>query len=90
VLEAGVVGVPDALYGQKVAAFVALREGLFAGERDLVEFARERLADYKLPEIIRFLPHLPKGLTGKVDRRALAELASSQSDARLQVQEARV
>lgn len=90
VLEAGVVGLPDPLYGQKVAAFLVLREGFSHNEEELRAFARERLADYKVPETIRFLPELPKGLTGKVDRRALAELASLQSDAPLQVLEARV
>jgi long-chain acyl-CoA synthetase len=76
VREAAVAGLPDPLYGQKVAAFVVLREGFSADENELCDFARERLADYKVPEVIRFLPELPKGLTGKVDRRKLAELAS--------------
>ena len=76
VREAAVAGLPDPLYGQRVAAFVVLREGFSADENELCDFARERLADYKVPEVIRFLPELPKGLTGKVDRRKLAELAS--------------
>lgn len=76
VREAAVAGLPDPLYGQKVAAFLVLREGFSADENELCEFARERLADYKVPEVIRFLPELPKGLTGKVDRRKLTELAS--------------
>jgi long-chain acyl-CoA synthetase len=90
VLEAGVVGLPDPLYGQKVAAFLVLREGSSGNAQDLREFARQRLADYKVPETIWFLPEMPKGLTGKVDRRALAELALSQADAFLQTLEARV
>jgi long-chain acyl-CoA synthetase len=88
VLEAGVIGMPDPLYGQKVAAFVALREDWPASEEELREFARKRLADYKVPENIWFLPELPKGPTGKVDRRALLDFALSQPDAAPQLLEA--
>ncbi len=75
VSQAGVIGFPDVLLGQKVAAYVALREGFTLSETELRDFAREHLADYKVPENIWFLPELPKGLTGKIDRRALAEMS---------------
>jgi long-chain acyl-CoA synthetase len=73
VLEAGVVGEPDEIYGEQVIAFVALRANMNADETSLREFARQRLADYKVPMRIMFLDTLPKGLTGKVQRRALKE-----------------
>ena len=75
VLEAGVIGVPDAVHGEKVIAFVALRDGFTAGEEELRDLVRNRIADYKTPERIVFLPVLPKGLTGKVQRRDLKNLA---------------
>lgn len=75
VLQACAVGVPHPLFGQGVAAYVALKETATASTQELRDFARERLADYKLPENIWFLPELPRGLTGKIDRRALAERA---------------
>src|SRR5262249_17362982 len=68
VLEAGCVGEPHALQGEQVVAFVALRGGHSAGADELRAFARERLADYKVPERILFLESLPKGITGKVQR----------------------
>jgi long-chain acyl-CoA synthetase len=74
VLEAGVVGQPDEVYGQLPVAFVTLRRRATVDERQLQSFARERMADYKVPERIFFLPELPKGITGKVDRRALKEM----------------
>ena len=43
------------------------------GEQQLMEFAKKRLADYKTPERILFLSDLPKGPTGKVQRRFVAE-----------------
>jgi long-chain acyl-CoA synthetase len=75
VLEAGVVGIPDGILGERVVAFVALREGCSVAETELRAFSNQQLADYKVPESIFFLPQLPKGLTGKVQRRALKELA---------------
>jgi long-chain acyl-CoA synthetase len=74
VLEAGVIGMPDPVHGEKVIAFVALRDGFTAGEEELRNLVRSRIADYKAPERILFLPALPKGLTGKVQRRALKEM----------------
>jgi long-chain acyl-CoA synthetase len=81
VLEVGVTGQPDPLYGERVVAFVALRQGASADEAELQAFARERLADYKTPERILFLPELPKGLTGKVDRRSLKEMLLAETGA---------
>lgn len=74
VLEAGVIGTPDPIHGEKVIAFVALRDGFTSTADQLIEFVRARIADYKTPEQIIFLPLLPKGLTGKVQRRALTDL----------------
>lgn len=74
VLEAGVVGVPHPVYGETVAAFVVLRKGQTADAQALRLFARQHLADYKVPDNILFLEELPKGLSGKVHRRALKEM----------------
>jgi long-chain acyl-CoA synthetase len=75
VLEAGVIGMPDPVLGERVVAFVALREGHAATEQELRDLVRRRIADYKTPERVFFLDVLPKGLTGKVQRRALKDLA---------------
>jgi long-chain acyl-CoA synthetase len=75
VREAGVVGAPDDVYGERVVAFVALSERCAVCEGELREFARQRLSDYKVPELIFVLPLLPKGPTGKVQRRVLRDLA---------------
>lgn len=56
-------------------AMVSLRPGKTAAEAELREFARQRLNDLKVPEKILFLAELPKGFSGKVDRRALKESA---------------
>jgi long-chain acyl-CoA synthetase len=73
VREAAVVGVPDEYRGETVKAFVALREdwaGRVAGE-DLVAHCRDRLAAYKYPRQVEFVPEIPKTATGKFLRRSL-------------------
>ena len=74
VAEAGVIGEPDDYWGEVVLAYVALREGHAATAEELVVFSRQHLAEYKCPERVLFLAGLPKGITGKVQRRALKEL----------------
>jgi acyl-coenzyme A synthetase/AMP-(fatty) acid ligase len=80
VLEAGVIGVPDPVYGETVAAFVVLRKSQAIAPKELRRFAGQYLADYKLPEQILFLEELPKGPTGKVQRRALREMLPESAD----------
>lgn len=74
VLEAGVVGVPDPMIGQKVCAYVTLKPKI-VGSRGLAEevkaHARRVIAPYKTPHEITFVAELPKTLTGKVLRRQL-------------------
>jgi long-chain acyl-CoA synthetase len=74
VAEAGVIGEQDDHWGEVVLAYVALRTGHQATAEELVSFARQHLAEYKCPERVLFLPVLPKGITGKVQRSALKEL----------------
>ena len=71
--EAGVIGEPNEFWGEVVLAYVALRQGHAATPEELIAFARQHLAEYKCPEQILFLPVLPKGATGKVQRRALKD-----------------
>jgi long-chain acyl-CoA synthetase len=78
VLEVGVIGMPDPVgaRGERILAFVSLRDGLVTDERSLIDHVRQHLADFKIPEKIVFLKELPKGITGKVQRRALKEMHS--------------
>jgi acyl-CoA synthetase (AMP-forming)/AMP-acid ligase II len=74
VSEVGVVGRPDPVWGEVLVAFVVLRSGQAVTGAELISFAREGLADYKTPECVIFRDELPKGPTGKIQRRALAPL----------------
>jgi acyl-CoA synthetase (AMP-forming)/AMP-acid ligase II len=64
---------PHPKLGEEVAAAVVLREGASIGERELREFAAQRLADFKVPRKIVFLAEIPKGATGKLQRSGLAQ-----------------
>ena len=79
VLEACAVGVPDAYRGETVKAFVVLKPGAQATEQEILDFCRERLAAYKRPRSVEFLPELPKSTVGKVLRRVLVERESAKS-----------
>ncbi|GJQ09338.1 hypothetical protein GpartN1_g1129.t1 [Galdieria partita] len=74
VKEAAVIGVPDPYRGETVKAFVALKEGTKVSEQELVEFCKKKLAAYKYPRQIEFLPEIPKTLSGKFLRRELRDL----------------
>ena len=71
--EVAVVGVPDERWGETVKALIVLRAGATATPEELVAFARERIAGYKLPRIIEFVDDLPRTPSGKVLKRELRE-----------------
>jgi len=76
VLECGVVGREDQDGLSKPCAFIVLKPGHAPGDalaRDLQAFVREKIAAYKYPRWIEFVPELPKTATGKIQRFRLRE-----------------
>ncbi len=73
--EAAVVSQPDHRKGEQPVAFISLQPGVALDEKRLVQYARQSLADYKVPRRIHVLPALPRNATGKVLKTALRELA---------------
>ena len=74
VREVSVLGVPDDYKGERVKAFIVLREGDKASQAELVSFCRQHLLPYKVPVEIEFRQELPKTAIGKVLKRALREV----------------
>jgi len=78
VLDAAVFGVPNEEFGEEVKAVIQLVPGLpevddEALRADIVEFCRERLAGYKVPHTVDFVPVLPRLPTGKLYKQALRD-----------------
>jgi long-chain acyl-CoA synthetase len=74
VLEAAVVGVPDALFGEVVKAVIAPKEGEVMDQQEIRDFVAERLANYKVPKLVEFVSELPRNPAGKVLKNALKNL----------------
>ena len=73
VLEASVIGIPDERWGESVKAVIVLHGGQSATREEIIEYCRERLAGYKIPRSVSFVPELPKNTSGKILRRVLRE-----------------
>jgi amino acid adenylation domain-containing protein len=81
VVDAAVFSVPHRRLGEDVAAVVVLRAQASADQRELRDFARQRLARFKVPGLIRIVPKIPKGPSGKINRGGLAAALSIASPA---------
>jgi acyl-CoA synthetase (AMP-forming)/AMP-acid ligase II len=77
VREVAVIGVDDAEFGQRLAAFVVPEPTAHASADDLKRYVKERLAGYKVPRDVTLLDELPRNAAGKVVKRELLELRVS-------------
>jgi acyl-CoA synthetase (AMP-forming)/AMP-acid ligase II len=73
IYEVCVVGVPDDHWGETVKAVVVLRDGARADDGEIMDFCRGRLADFKRPRSVDFVPQLPKNGNGKLSRKDVRE-----------------
>jgi long-chain acyl-CoA synthetase len=77
VVEAAVIGVPDARWGEAVEAVIVSATGSATNAEDLRSWARSKLAGYKVPKSFHFVTSLPKNSSGKVLHRQLREYYAS-------------
>jgi long-chain acyl-CoA synthetase len=82
ILEACAIGVPDAYSGERVKAFVVLKQGETATTEEIIDYCKQNLAKYKVPKFVEFVDSLPKSAIGKILRKELraANQAKAGSD----------
>ncbi|MGN7477160.1 class I adenylate-forming enzyme family protein [Solibacillus silvestris] len=69
--EVAVIGIPDAVRGESVKAFIVLKDGVEATEQEMIAWAKERMSAYKYPREVEFIDAVPKTNSGKLLRRLL-------------------
>jgi fatty-acyl-CoA synthase len=79
--EAAACGVDDEEFGQRLKAFVVLRDGAELSEEDVKGYVKENLARYKVPREVGFVDELPRNPTGKVLKRELLEKEEEKASA---------
>ena len=77
VQEAAIVGLPHEKWGEAPYAYVVLKPGATATEAELIGFTRDRLAHFKAPHGVTFVPELPKTATGKIQKFVLRKGAAA-------------
>jgi acyl-CoA synthetase (AMP-forming)/AMP-acid ligase II len=71
VSEAAVIGVPDDYWGESVKAYIVLKAGMAATEKDIIDLCKRTIASYKKPRSVVFVKELPKSPTGKILKRVI-------------------
>ncbi len=66
-------GVPDVRFGEQVAVWVKLRDGLASSEQEIQEFCRGQIAHYKVPHYVHFVAEFPMTVTGKIQKFVMRE-----------------
>jgi len=79
VADAGVFGVTDPDFGQRLAAYIVPSPEAAPSEDELRDFVRARLARHKVPREVRFVDALPRTSTGKIKRRDLSAQYESET-----------
>lgn len=77
VKESAVVGLPDADFGEKVVAAIALKDAITVTHEELITHCKSRLATYKCPKQIFFVPELPRNAMGKIQKNVLVQQIST-------------
>ncbi len=75
VAEAGVVGIPNAAYGEEIKSFVAIKSGEHVNKEGLIAFRKDRLPAFEQPKGVQFVESLPRNLLGKVLSAELHKLS---------------
>ena len=73
VKDVAVIGVPDRIKGQAIAAVIALKEGLEVGKEEFLKYCKENMPDYRVPKTILIRREIPRDPAGKILKRILRQ-----------------
>ena len=82
VAMAAVIGIPDEVKGELAKAYIILKEGKSATEKEIIDYVRGKMAKYKAPRMVEFVAVLPQGPTGKILKRELRAQVLKKDDGR--------
>lgn len=82
VLEVAVIGVPDEKLGERGKVFIVLKQEKSVNPEEIIKFCKERMAIFKVPEIVEIVEDIPKTSMGKVNKRKLKEMAGTPGEYR--------
>jgi acyl-CoA synthetase (AMP-forming)/AMP-acid ligase II len=77
ILQAAVIGIPDDRLGEVGMAYVTIRSGAATTDSDIIAWARDQMANYKVPRVVRVIDALPLNATGKVMKDVLRQQAEA-------------
>ncbi|SNX52695.1 AMP-binding protein [Thermoanaerobacterium sp. RBIITD] len=78
VKDVQIIGVPDEKYGEEIMAYVIPKEGYHLAEDDIIEYAKQKLARFKIPKYVKIISEFPTTTSGKVQKYRLREMAISE------------
>jgi len=73
IVEVQVIGVPDVKYGEQIAAWVQVAEGVTLTEDDVKDYCRGQIAHYKIPHYVLFVDEFPMTITGKIQKYVMRD-----------------
>ena len=73
IADCAVFGIPDAEFGEALAAAVQLRDGQRVTDSEIQDYLRQRIASYKMPRLVSFHESLPREESGKIFKRLLRD-----------------
>jgi long-chain acyl-CoA synthetase len=71
IAEAAVIGIPDAILGQRLKAVVRVKKGVLIERQDIIRDCARHLEDFMVPKVVEIVKELPRTESGKIDKKAL-------------------
>jgi fatty-acyl-CoA synthase len=81
IADVQVIGIPDAIYGEEVMAWVKLKRGATLAERDVKNFCKGQIANFKIPRYVRFVDSFPMTGSGKIQKFRMREISLAEFSA---------